>query len=360
MSNLKQAIKQEYLKCVQDSSYFINKFCVIQHPQRGKIKFELYPFQEEVLKIYQEESYNVILKSRQLGISTLTAAYSLWMMLFQNDKNVLCIATAKDTAKNLVTKVRIMYDNLPSWLKTQIIENNKLSLTFKNGSQIKAIASNESAGRSEALSLLVLDEAAFIDRIDDKADDNGTGRWMLNYAVELGCSVSMLNAALDSRFISKGKDDRKKISKTIKESHRNYEIDIDSLSKAYKFCRLINFIQAFSLINSANKNYGWDISISDALNVWSNGSIIKSNLINSLFKDYSVEDILSDKKIFKDLGELKPNLIDTLSSSLKNDISLPCFNEGLNYFNQISNPSLSTKLIQAQRNYFGSHPIKIN
>ena len=166
MSNLKQAIKKEYVKCVQDSSYFINKFCVIQHPQRGKIKFELYPFQEEVLKIYQKESYNIILKSRQLGISTLTAAYSLWMMLFQNDKNVLCIATAKDTAKNLVTKVRIMYDNLPSWLKTAIIENNKLSLRFKNGSQIKAIASNESAGRSEALSLLILDEAAFIERID--------------------------------------------------------------------------------------------------------------------------------------------------------------------------------------------------
>ena len=103
MSNLKQAIKKEYVKCVQDSSYFINKFCVIQHPQRGKIKFELYPFQEEVLKIYQEESYNIILKSRQLGISTLTAAYSLWLMLFQNDKNVLCIATAKDTAKNVVT-----------------------------------------------------------------------------------------------------------------------------------------------------------------------------------------------------------------------------------------------------------------
>ena len=54
MSNLKQAIKQEYLKCAQDPSYFINKFCVIQHPQRGKVKFELYPFQEDVLKLYQE------------------------------------------------------------------------------------------------------------------------------------------------------------------------------------------------------------------------------------------------------------------------------------------------------------------
>ena len=88
------------------------------------------------------------------------------MMLFQADKNILVIATGKDTAKNLVTKVRVMYDNLPSWLKTNVEETNKLSLRFANGSQIKAIASNESAGRSEALSLLILDEAAFIDKVD--------------------------------------------------------------------------------------------------------------------------------------------------------------------------------------------------
>ena len=166
MSDLKQAIKQNYIKCVQDPSYFINQYCTIQHPQRGKIKFKLYPFQYDVLKEYQNNDYNVILKSRQLGISTLSAAYSLWLMLFQNDKNVLVIATTKDTAKNLITKTRVMYDGLPVWLKTQIVENNKLSLIFKNGSQIKAIASNESAGRSEALSLLILDEAAFIDKID--------------------------------------------------------------------------------------------------------------------------------------------------------------------------------------------------
>ena len=166
MSDLKQAIKQNYIKCVQDPSYFINQYCTIQHPQRGKIKFKLYPFQYDVLKEYQSHDYNVILKSRQLGISTLSAAYSLWLMLFQNDKNVLVIATTKDTAKNLITKTRVMYEGLPVWLKTQIVENNKLSLIFKNGSQIKAIASNESAGRSEALSLLILDEAAFIDKID--------------------------------------------------------------------------------------------------------------------------------------------------------------------------------------------------
>ena len=204
------------------------------------------------------------------------------------------------------------------------------------------------------------DDGHLIDRIDDEAEDNGTGRWMLNYAIELGCSVNMLNAALDSRFISKNKDDRKKISEKTEVSHRDFEIDIDALTKAYSFCRLINFIQAFLLINSANKKYGWNISISDALNVWSNGSIIKSSLINSLYKNYSVDNIISDKKIFKDLNELKSGLIDTLSTSLRNDVSVPCFNEALIYFNQISNATLSTKLIQAQRNYFGSHKIKIN
>ena len=199
-----------------------------------------------------------------------------------------------------------------------------------------------------------------LDIIDDKADDNGTGRWMLKYGVDLGCSLSMLNAALDSRFISKNNNVRLKFSNSIKKDIREYDINISSLADAYSFCRLINYVQSFLLIDSANQSYGWDISISECLNVWSNGSIIKSDLINTLYKDYSVDNILDDKKIFKTLNELKPRLIEVLNLSLKNDLSLPCFSEALSYVNQISSLSLSTKLIQAQRNYFGSHKIKIN
>ena len=199
-----------------------------------------------------------------------------------------------------------------------------------------------------------------LDIIDDKADDNGTGRWMLKFGIDLGCSMSMLNAALDSRFISKNNNVRLKFSKSIKKDIREYDININSLADAYSFCRLINYVQAFLLIDSANQNYGWDISISKALNVWSDGSIIKSDLINSLYKDYSVDDILNDKKIFKTLNQLKPRLIDVLNLSLKNDVSLPCFSEALSYINQISSLSLSTKLIQAQRNQFGSHKINTN
>ena len=164
---IKEVIKQEYIKCAQDPVYFLKKYCMIQHPIKGKIPFSLYPFQEETVNDIKNNRFNIILKARQLGISTLTAGYSLWLMTFFQDKNILVIATKQDTAKNLVTKVRVMHANLPSWLKQKCVEDNKLNLRYVNGSQIKASASGPEAARSEALSLLILDEAAFIDKIDD-------------------------------------------------------------------------------------------------------------------------------------------------------------------------------------------------
>jgi hypothetical protein len=139
---------------------------MIQHPLKGRQFFDLYPFQEKVLKLFQKHDYSIINKSRQLGISTLVSAYSLWLMLFNKDKNVLVIATKQDTAKNMVTKVRFAYQNLPSWLKIGTAEDNRLSLKLVNGSQIKAVSAAGDAGRSEAVSLLIIDEAAFIDNID--------------------------------------------------------------------------------------------------------------------------------------------------------------------------------------------------
>ncbi len=164
---IKQIIKEEYLKCAKDPVYFFRKYCYIQHPSRGKILFNLYDFQEDLMSEVSNNRFNVILKSRQLGISTLSAGYSLWLMLFHEDKNVLVIATKQEVAKNLVTKVRFMHQNLPSWLRGNTEEDNKLSLRLKNGSQIKATSAAGDAGRSEALSLLVIDEAAFIDNVED-------------------------------------------------------------------------------------------------------------------------------------------------------------------------------------------------
>jgi hypothetical protein len=164
--NIKDIIKHEFKKCAVDPVYFLSKYCYIQHPVRGKTLFDLYDYQKNTLNEFQDFDYNIVLKGRQIGISTLVAGYALYMMLFQNDRNILVIATKQETAKNLVTKVRYMHQNLPVWLRENDPENNKLSMRFSNGSQIKAVASSKDAGRSEALSLLIIDECAFVDDID--------------------------------------------------------------------------------------------------------------------------------------------------------------------------------------------------
>ena len=97
--DIKKVIAQEYIKCAKDPAYFMKKYCHIQHPTRGRILFNLYPFQEKVLRLFRDEQYIITLKSRHLGISTLAAAYSLWLMLFHKDKNVLALATTQATAK---------------------------------------------------------------------------------------------------------------------------------------------------------------------------------------------------------------------------------------------------------------------
>ena len=165
--DIKKIIAQEYIKCAKDPAYFMRKYCHIQHPTRGRILFNLYPFQEKVLHLFRDHQYLITLKSRQLGISTLAAGYSLWLMLFHKDKNVLALATTQATARNLVTKVTFMYDELPKWLKLPAVEKNKLSLRLRNGSKVQAKSSSPDAARSEAVSLLLMDEAAFIDNIDE-------------------------------------------------------------------------------------------------------------------------------------------------------------------------------------------------
>jgi hypothetical protein len=165
--DLKQIIAQEYIKCAQDPAHFMKKYCFISHPQRGRVIFNLYPFQGKVLNLWKDNPYSIVLKSRQLGISTLAAGYSLWLMIFHKDKNVLCLSKTQETARNMVTKVKYMYDNLPSWLKVPSEENNKLSLRLTNGSQIKAKSSNSDAARSEAVTLLIIDEAAFIENVEE-------------------------------------------------------------------------------------------------------------------------------------------------------------------------------------------------
>jgi Terminase large subunit, T4likevirus-type, N-terminal/Intein splicing domain len=164
---LRDVIKEEYKKCLLDPIYFMKKYVKIQHPIRGTVNFDLYPFQEQALRDLVENRFSVILKSRQMGISTLVAAYSLWLMIFHTDKNIRCVSITQETSKEIVTRVRFANQHLPSFLKIKEKEDNRLSLLLANGSAIKAVSSAGDAIRGGSLSLLIIDEAAFIDNIDE-------------------------------------------------------------------------------------------------------------------------------------------------------------------------------------------------
>jgi hypothetical protein len=167
--NLNEIVKDEFLRCAVDPAYFARKYCKISHPTKGKIGFDLYPFQDDCLREMRDNRFSIILKSRQMGISTLSAMFSLHSMLFNDEFKILVIATKQEVAKNLTGKVQLMFENLPAFIKQgiSVVTNNRMELTFSNGSGIKAVASSPNAGRSEGLSCLIIDEAAHIDHIEE-------------------------------------------------------------------------------------------------------------------------------------------------------------------------------------------------
>lgn len=150
---------KEIIKCGSDASYFISRYVKISHPTKGTLPFKTFPYQDNCLAAFQKHRFVITNKSRQLGLSTLSAAYSLWMAVFQKDKNILVIATRLEVAKNFIKKVNSMYSNLPKWLvMPQVKAQSVRYLEFSNGSKIQAVPTGTDAGRGESLSLLIVDE----------------------------------------------------------------------------------------------------------------------------------------------------------------------------------------------------------
>lgn len=164
----KKDVLRETIKCGKHPEHFISQYCKIAHPQHGLIPFRTWKFQDKLLRDYVKHQHNIILKSRQLGISTLTAAYCAWLLLFHRSKTILVVATQFTVAQNLVVKVKEMIKFLPPFLLelADITIDNRGNFKLSNGSLIKASATNITVGRSEALSLLVIDEAAHIEGLD--------------------------------------------------------------------------------------------------------------------------------------------------------------------------------------------------
>ncbi len=168
MKLTKEEIKSEIIKCGKDPNYFLNNYAKISHPDKGIIPFRTYDFQKDLLNDFHDHRFTVILKARQLGISTIVSGYIAWMLLFYKEKNVLVMATKLNTAIEIVEKVKDIIRSVPDWMTiTKILIDNKTKLELSNGSKIQGVPTSKDAGRGQALSLLVIDEAAHVEDMDD-------------------------------------------------------------------------------------------------------------------------------------------------------------------------------------------------
>lgn len=158
----------EILAKVPNDVFLFSLFCYVIHPIRGKVRFELYPYQKSVLYQFVKERFNILLKFRQAGITELISMYCLWLAMYHPNKKINIISIKDTTAKKVLKKIKFMYKNLPWYLQTPIINGragefgSASMIEFDNGSFIESIPTSSEAGRSESLSLLVIDEAAIV------------------------------------------------------------------------------------------------------------------------------------------------------------------------------------------------------
>lgn len=155
---------QELIRCSKDMEYFIENYVKIVNLDQGLIHFKMYQYQKEMVKTIDENRFTVIKTCRQAGKTTTSAAIILWHVLFNDNYSVAILANKLSTAREILARVQRGYEYLPKWLQQGVITWNKTNIELENGSTIIAASTASSAIRGMSISLLYLDEFAFVPR----------------------------------------------------------------------------------------------------------------------------------------------------------------------------------------------------
>jgi Terminase large subunit, T4likevirus-type, N-terminal len=164
----RKILENEYIKCYNDIAYMAKTYCKVNTLTEGMVPFKLYPFQETCLSLLAKHDKVIILKSRQMGVSSICSLEALRHLLFTDNYKAIVFANKQKTAIEIIDKVKSLYNSLPTFIKgkDEPIVNNKLELKLPNGSIIRAYSSNSDEGRSQAANLILVDEAAFCDNME--------------------------------------------------------------------------------------------------------------------------------------------------------------------------------------------------
>ena len=156
---------QDFIKCCDPNTgylYFMDNFFYIQHPTKGSMVYHPWPFQKRLIETYHTYRYSISLMPRQSGKSTSAAGYLLWYAMFNPDSTILVAAHKYTGAQEIMQRIRYAYENCPDHIKAGVTTYNKGSLDFENGSRIVSATTTENTGRGMSITLLYLDEFAFV------------------------------------------------------------------------------------------------------------------------------------------------------------------------------------------------------
>ena len=156
---------QDFIKCCDPDTgylYFMDNFFMIQHPTKGSMVYHPYGYQKRLINTYHNYRFSISLMPRQSGKSTSAAGYLLWYAMFVPDSTILIAAHKYTGAQEIMQRVRYAYENCPDYIKAGVTTYNKGSLDFENGSRIVSATTTENTGRGMSITLLYLDEFAFV------------------------------------------------------------------------------------------------------------------------------------------------------------------------------------------------------
>jgi hypothetical protein len=153
---------EEYMKCSKDPVYFAEKYIKIVNVDQGLMPFKMWPFQKDMIRLYHENRFAITKCPRQVGKTTTSVAYLLWLTLFTDSQNIAVLANKGSLARDILAKYQLAYENLPIWLQQGIITWNKGNVELENGSKIIAASTSSSAVRGGSFNVVFLDEFAFV------------------------------------------------------------------------------------------------------------------------------------------------------------------------------------------------------
>ena len=196
----------------------------------------------------------------------------------------------------------------------------------------------------------------FVSKILDKASNKGTGAWAAISGAVIGSPNSLMTAALHARYTSSMKSKRIEFSKTSNFTKKESSISLKQLKKVYDLCRWINHHQGFDMINTACKEYNWKTELATVAQIWSEGSILKSKLMETLGTSFCNSSSIMKMETFQNsMNKSQKDWNSVINYSGGNLIPIPCISASWNYFLAMTQPFSNANLIQAQRDFFGAH-----